>query len=1182
MNYCERWNEYGSLSGCAADALTNVVEGVYVLIVLGSIAFRAIHRSRKKISSVEAKYVVLPPEVASIASSSHGQLSPAASSVALYDHIPRYVAPTRAQWLLMVLGAAIGMSRGVAFLVLYLTDQIDGCDTFELVDICVSFGTWIVVTGVLYHLTVNAQPLGTILKSWWLVAFLCSAVRCYHTIRSYMRDGGGLQEFHMVFDVTHVGICLLVLFCGTCFNWETPQVVTMEDDDQTFPAGDVKRRSGDTRLRKACPEDSAGLLSSLTFWWMNTIMIRGYDRPLTKSDLIPPRACDRPRRLYDLFQRQWLADGGGGSDNPETAGTCQASLSRVLRKAFGAMFWEAAVLKFLYDTITFSGPLLLFQITRFLEGDQDSVYGWLFVAALFGSGVVNTLILHQYFHRMFRFGMRIRATLIVAVYSKAMRLSQFARNRYSIGEIVTLMSADAQRLQDVMPFFHVIWSGPYQAALCLYFLYQQVGISMCAGLAAILLMVPVNGLMAKKMQVYQRELMKRKEKRIKFTDEAVKSIKVLKLYAWEYAFGDRIEDLRSLELQELRKYMYYRASMACMWTGLPILVAISTFSTYTLLGNKLTAARAFTALSLFGILRFPLTMFPWVLSKIVEAQVSVKRLEKFLAAHELQKPLPPLTGQNEYTLIGIQGKFYWGPNLEANHPWLEKKPESSQKKGKKSKNSQGSESDSSSSDSKSATMHEESKLEDKSRLFIQNPHMLAIATPGNGSQAVAIERGSFVVVAGRTGAGKSAFIHALTGELEASPDAKRNLPAEGRVALTAQVPWICNATVRENILFGKAYNKKWYARVIYTCALEKDFKALPAGDRTEIGEQGVNLSGGQKQRVALARAVYADVDVYLLDDTLSAVDAHVGRHIFEKCVRGLLLKKTVILVTHHIRYLPQADQVILIENANVIYNGPYSGLVEENKRNISNESNPGIHGDSKTSKISGYLQAILRDATKEELAKSTVETSNQSIDSGGEKEPVEGERATRKESAGKGRMMEEEKRETGQVKWEIYKEYFDAGGGYPIILITTIAIASVTFLEIYKDQWLTVWSHHGEGNTSYYLAVYASMALFTVLLRGIYLAIIYLAGLRASRTLHSSLRSAIMRAPIWFHDTTSGGSILNRFSSDLETIDEVLVNTMSNYVSVLFRVIGTVATIAYVTPLFLAALAPIGLLYWKF
>lgn len=193
---------------------------------------------------------------------------------------------------------------------------------------------------------------------------------------------------------------------------------------------------------------------------------------------------------------------------------------------------------------------------------------------------------------------------------------------------------------------------------------------------------------------------------------------------------------------------------------------------------------------------------------------------------------------------------------------------------------------------------------------------------------VNISKGSLVAVVGTVGSGKSSLISAFLGEMI---KISGRVNTCGSISYVTQQAWIQNATLQDNILFGHKMDKDTYNEIVNACALRPDLEMLPGGDQTEIGEKGINLSGGQKQRVSLARAVYCDNDIYFLDDPLSAVDTHVGKHIFQEVIgpTGLLKKKTRVLVTHSITYLPDVDYIIVIKDGEISESGSYKSLLDK-------------------------------------------------------------------------------------------------------------------------------------------------------------------------------------------------------------------------------------------------------------
>lgn len=189
-----------------------------------------------------------------------------------------------------------------------------------------------------------------------------------------------------------------------------------------------------------------------------------------------------------------------------------------------------------------------------------------------------------------------------------------------------------------------------------------------------------------------------------------------------------------------------------------------------------------------------------------------------------------------------------------------------------------------------------------------------------------VENNSLTAVVGTFASGKSSLISAILGEMQ---KLSGSVNVHGKIALVSQQAWIQNSTLQNNILFGKSLNREFYDKVTEACALLPDFDILPGGDLTEIGEKGINLSGGQKQRVSLARAVYSDADIYLLDDPLSAVDSHVGKHIFEQVIgpQGLLKHKTRLFVTHGITFLSETNNILVMKGGKISESGSYQELL---------------------------------------------------------------------------------------------------------------------------------------------------------------------------------------------------------------------------------------------------------------
>ncbi|XP_077285788.1 multidrug resistance-associated protein 1-like [Arctopsyche grandis] len=455
-----------------------------------------------------------------------------------------------------------------------------------------------------------------------------------------------------------------------------------------------------------------------------------------------------------------------------------------------------------------------------------------------------------------------------------------------------------------------------------------------------------------------------------------------------------------------------------------------------------------------------------------------------------------------------------------------------------------------------------------------------------------VRSGSLVAVVGNVGSGKSSLLSALLGEMD---KISGQVNTHGSIAYVPQQAWIQNETLQNNILFGNPMANEFYNSVINACALNPDLDMLPARDQTEIGEKGINLSGGQKQRVALAQAVYCDNDIYLLDDPLSAVDSHIGKHIFEQVIgpQGLLKHKTRILVTHAITYLPKVDNIIVLKDGNISEFGTYQELLEKgglfaeflllHLSRVTKEEEPELI------EIKKQLATNLGDdefLNKLQRARSLSETISETSSDITKNKDVKEENDA-KESV-TNRIIEDEQAETGNIKWPVYYHYFKSVG--PFLAIATI-ISNVAYqgFNIGGNFWLSNWSTNNDLNTNgtndthtrdLYLGVYGALGIGQVLSSFFYNLAPQLGFWLAAKIMHEEMLKNIMRSPLSFFDTTPTGRILSRFSKDVDVLDVTLPWNVSECIFCIFQVIGTLAVISLSTPIFITVIIPISVAYY--
>ncbi|XP_019762197.2 multidrug resistance-associated protein 1 [Dendroctonus ponderosae] len=817
-------------------------------------------------------------------------------------------------------------------------------------------------------------------------------------------------------------------------------------------------------------------------------------------------------------------------------------------------FIFGASLRLISDVVQFANPKILGLIISFAASDEPLWKGILYAFTMFLVAALMTFTNTAQFGRFFVLGQHVKTILTSAIYRKALRISNSARKNKTVGEIVNLMSNDAQKFQELVMFVNMLWSAPISIVLAIYFLYQELGVAVFAGVAVMLSLIPLNTYIVNRARTLQVKQMKNKDERVKMMNEILSGMKVLKLYAWEESFEQQIRNIRNKEVNTLKKSAYLNACSQFIWNCAPFMVSCLTFATYVLIDEKnvLTPSKAFVSLALLNLLRMPMSMLPNVINQLVQTWVSVNRINSFLNAQDLE----PYVTHHESSVGPItveNGTFTWG---------------------------------------------EEPTL--------RNINMK-------------VAKNSLTAVVGAVGAGKSSLISALLGEMD---KISGSVNSWGSMAYVPQQAWIQNATVRDNITFGKPFDKIKYDKVIEACALKPDFKMLDYGDQTEIGEKGINLSGGQKQRISLARAVYADADVYLLDDPLSAVDSHVGKHIFDQLIgpNGLLKDKTRLLVTHGITYLPQTDNMYVLKDGEVSETGTYQELLEKKgafAEFITQHITEEIEDEDELDELQEQLantpiaKEITRTISRQRsrLSESGSIGSQNGLDRTESRESLRSNGMKRKpsmsirkmsvgrssnkgkepgeEPPSKGKLTTVEKEEKGNVKWDVYWYYLGAIG---IAFIVGTILFSIGFqvFGIATNVWLGMWSEDpnmvvdGKVDAALrdmYLGVYGALGIGQAL-SILSSSLIFTKGtMFAATKLHNFMLKNVLRLPMAFFDTTPSGRILSRFSNDIIGIDLRLPMTFTVFFQNTFRVIGTMLVICFTTPLFTAVIIPLLAIY---
>uniref|UniRef100_A0A8C2XFD4 Multidrug resistance-associated protein 4 n=1 Tax=Cyclopterus lumpus TaxID=8103 RepID=A0A8C2XFD4_CYCLU len=848
------------------------------------------------------------------------------------------------------------------------------------------------------------------------------------------------------------------------------------------------------------PSASANLLSKIFFCWLNPLFRIGYQRKLEEDDMYNVLPEDASHRLGEELQWYWNREVQQAAKDLRPP-----KLAKVLVQCYWRSYAQIGIYIFIEEVIKVIQPVLLGKIIEYFESnDQTNTAvheAYSYAVGISLTTIILSVLHHLYFYHVQRAGMKIRVAMCHMIYQKALCLNSKAFAKTTTGQIVNLLSNDVNKFDELTLYLHFLWIGPIQAATVTLLLMYAIGPSCLAGMAVFFILMPVQTMFGRLFSSLRAETAVLTDDRIRTMNEVISGIRVIKMYGWEKPFAALVDEIRRMEISKIMKSSYLRGlNMAAFFVASKIIVFI-TVCIFVLTGNQLSASRVFMAVSLYGAVRLTITLFfPFAIEKVSESLISIRRIQDLLLLDEVAPQH-----------LGL--------------PMVEKKE----------------------------------CIVNIQDLICSWDMMLEAPTLQNVSFTVRPEQ--LLAVIGPVGAGKSSLLSAILGELSQESGVVK---VKGELTYVSQQPWILPGTIRSNILFGKDLNPKKYDRVLRACALKRDMDLLPGGDLAMVGDRGANLSGGQKSRVSLARAVYQDADIYLLDDPLSAVDAEVGRHLFEECICGLLRKKPRILVTHQLQYLKAADQIVVLKQGQMVARGTYSELQgsgldftsllkeeedqEEDQEEEERQGGTPIHGT-----VSNFPHTL----------------SDNSIFHQAEMQ-----------STG------EESRSEGNVGLRMYVKYFRAGANFLVllVLISLNALAHITF--VLQDWWLEKlkWNistlEDGTLNHCGFLIYISSLLLAgltaTSVVFGFLRSLVFFNVLVSSaQTLHNRMFNAILRTPVHFFDINPIGRILNRFSKDIGYLDSLLPWTFVDFIQVMLQVIGVIAVAAVIIPWILIPVVPL-------
>ncbi|PWN31582.1 P-loop containing nucleoside triphosphate hydrolase protein [Meira miltonrushii] len=700
---------------------------------------------------------------------------------------------------------------------------------------------------------------------------------------------------------------------------------------------------------------------------------------------------------------------------------------------------------------------------------------------------------------------------------------------FSKAQVINLVSVDAERVSNVF-FLFTFSMAPFEIMIGGFFVVYLLGWAAVIGLATSFACQPLLYFLGKAMAKAEDKHQEVRDRKTSLLNEVIQAVRMIKFNAWESKASARIQNFRDEELQYQRWIYLIETLQSVLMAFSPIAANLVAFGWYTLVQkNPLTPSVGFTSLQILDELRFSLTYIPEAFSQLIQSLVSLRRIQRYLDSEEVDIPqrskIAPFSNED---VILSNASIGWPKILQVS-------PEEEQ-------------------DNKPAFT-----LENVSVRFTPN---------------------ALNLVVGRLGSGKTLLLKGLLGEadlltgqikcprsLPNSIDKSLKLSADtwmraDQVAYLPQSSFLVNATLRENILFGLPLLEPRYQATLDACGLGPDLKLLNDADETEIGENGIGLSGGQASRVMLARAVYGRACTLILDDPLSAVDAHTAAHIHTNLLRGALCQnRTVILVTHQVQLIAQsAAKIVMLNEGKVQFDGDsttfmnsdlYNGLIEEEEQEQHKENGKdGIEQDS----APGSSAETSLNTTPATTAPPSPQLKPDDLP----KKPK--------------KLVEEEKRAKGAVLRSIYARYIKSCGGLPVVVIVSLTLIAFNLMVIVITKWLQYWTEdverglkdeHARHHSDVWWLTWLSMIwLFEIALEAAKMLTLVFASLQASKVLFKEMLRAVLKAPLRFHDTVSRGRLLNRFSYDFKEMDSEVVDTFDRTADQGISIVITMTAIA--------------------
>ncbi|XP_062845964.1 ATP-binding cassette sub-family C member 12 [Trichomycterus rosablanca] len=907
------------------------------------------------------------------------------------------------------------------------------------------------------------------------------------------------------------------------------------------------------------PMDDAGFFSFSSFVWMTPMMWKLFRNRLDKSSLnLSPH--DGSHTSGERFRKMW-------EEEVARVGIEKASLFSVVMRFQRTRFMVSVLLSMLFIFAVFIGPsIVMNQILLYAAEPEAStlVHGVGLCAALFVTEFSKAFFASLLWAVNLRTAIRLKGAFSVLAFQKIISLR--ALSSVTVGELVNLLTADGYRMFEAVLYGAFMLCIPMLLIICIIYSCYILGYTALIGICTYLIFLPVQFYIGLLIRVFRKLSVSVTDRRVRTMNEVLTCIKLIKMYAWEESFEKTITEIRKNEKQLLEKAGYIQSWNSSLTTIVPSLATILTFIAHSAFKFPLEPSTAYTIIAVFNSMRMTLGLLPFSVKSMAEAKVALTRLKRLLM---IENPESYLVQNKDLdaALVMNKASFSWS---NPNHATSEK------------------------NESQVTAANGVKGSKEKPVKSAQNGVHTSEPKPTLRNITFNLPKGNLLGVCGNVGSGKTSLISSI---LEQMHLLSGSVSANGTLAYVSQQAWIFHGTVRDNILMGETFDRKRYDHVVHVCSLKPDLAILPYGDQTEIGERGLNLSGGQKQRVSLARAIYSNRDIYLLDDPLSAVDAHVGKHIFEQCIKKELRGKTVILVTHQLQYLEFCDEILLLENGKIKEAGTHGALMEASGRYAHLINSFQLKQSDHQAEEAPKIPAESNRHIKQELEKSKSNgVVNAAFDMSDEKVKPESASAEPKETKeGKDQLVQKEMSQEGAVNLGTYHQYCVAAGGYFLLFFILLIFFLLVGCTAFCNWWLSHWLDQGSGllNASYpntgnisdnpdlwfYQMIYGMIIVVMVVLSAVKGFAFTKVTLHASSKLHDTMFKRILASPMSFFDTTPTGRMVNRFSKDQDEIDTALPFNMENFLQFCLIVFFTLLTVCIVFPYLLVVVVVLGFLF---